>query len=398
MRKNGQWQDKAPDSVGDAAYAEASDFEVTLKTPRAQKVVVASSGEAATVKQSATTKQSATRVNDAHIFRAFNARDFAVAMSDKYAIKSKKFGVGGKTVDVIAFTTPANAAKTDQAIEVAGRALQIFSKRFGAYPSSQFVVAEVPLRGGAGGIEYSNMTGIASMLYGDMGKQLDDLVASLGGSAAMLGGLIEEQKAVLASMFEMTIAHEVAHQWWAIGVGSDSQNAPWVDESLTNYSAILYYEDRYGATKAQQMRDAHLKSAYSTARMLGVPDAPVRGATSSFGGNFQYSAIVYGKGALFYSSLRNLVGDEIFFASLRQYYAKFNGKLAGESSLKNIVLANAPAKKTAIAALYKRWLEEANGDADLGVASLEAATTGAPSDSSFGALGEVLNALGASGS
>jgi hypothetical protein len=33
--------------------------------------------------------------------------------------------------------------------------------------------------------------------------------------------LLKQQGAILGTMFEATIAHEVAHQWWAIGVGSD---------------------------------------------------------------------------------------------------------------------------------------------------------------------------------
>ena len=371
VRQNGKWQDKARVGVGDVAFSEAADFDVSLQTPTSQKVKIATSGEVAKV------KQSATRAFDAHVFRAGNVRDFAVLMSDKYQTKAKKFSVGGKNVLVTAFTTPENAAKTDEAIEVAGRALQIFSKRFGDYPNSEFVVAEAPLRGGAGGIEYSNMTGIASMLYGDLGQQVDDLVAGLGANASMLGGVLDEQKAILNTTFEMTIAHEVAHQWWAMGVGSDSQNSPWVDESLTNYAATIYFEDRYGATRAQQMRDAHLKSAFTMARMLGVADAPVRGATSGFKNNFQYGAIVYGKGALFYGALRKLLGDKVFFQSLRDYYAKFNGKLADENSLKNIVIANAPAQKIAIEKLYTRWLSQTRGDEDLGTASLFGGANGA---------------------
>ena len=386
VRQNGKWQDKAPVGVGDVAFSDAADFVVNLQTPASQKVKVATSGKHETTATS-------NRAVETHFFRAGSVRDFAVLMSDKYQIKSKVFSVStgkGPAVTVMAFTTPANAAKTDEAIEVAGRALQIFSKRFGAYPHSQFIVAEAPLRGGAGGIEYSNMTGIASMLYGDLGKQVDDLVAGLGASASMLGGVLDEQKAILNTTFEMTIAHEVAHQWWAMGVGSDSQNAPWVDESLTNYSATIYFEDRYGAARAQQMRDAHLKSAFTMARMLGVADAPVRGATSGFKNNFQYGAIVYGKGALFYGELRKLLGDETFFKSLREYYTKFNGQLANESSLKNIVIANAPSKKVAIEKLYTRWIDEKRGDEDLGTASL----FGGAAASGDNDLSAVLDAFG----
>jgi hypothetical protein len=226
-----------------------------------------------------------------------------------------------------------------------GRALQIFSKRFGNYPYPVFKVVEGPMRGGAGGMEYSGMTAIASSLYGDMGKQIEALAGSmglgnldklfgdeLGGGAGgdnnapdtaaaggMVQGILGEQKQMLDSIFEATIAHEVAHQWWAISVGSDSQRAPFVDESLTNYSAMLYFEDRYGKQTAQKMSEIHLRTAYSMSRMLGGADAPVALRTAAYANNLQYGAIVYGKGALYYEALRTLVGDEIFFRSLRQY-------------------------------------------------------------------------------
>ena len=43
-------------------------------------------------------------------------------------------------------------------------------------------------------------------------------------------------------MGEFVVAHEVAHQWWNVVVGNDSINNAWVDEALTNYYALIYYE------------------------------------------------------------------------------------------------------------------------------------------------------------
>jgi hypothetical protein len=113
------------------------------------------------------------------------------------------------------------------------------------------------------------------------------------------------------------------------------------------------------------MMEMHLKTAYSTGRMLGTPDAPVNLATNKYTNSMQYGAVVYGKGALFYDALRALVGDEAFFASLREYYATYNGKLAPANSLIEIVKAKAPAKKSEIQNLFVRWIESTHGDADI---------------------------------
>jgi len=403
--------------LGDVAFSEMSDFDVGISGVLENRMpLIATPGILTLMSNARTASAADPRIskNDnadersgigpkrgqftPDFFGATNVRDFAVLISEDYEVKSKKFDVAGKQVQVTAYTTKKHADKADKAIDIAGHALQIYAKRFGAYPYSSFVVAEGPMRGGAGGMEYSGMTAIASMLYEDWSKQLGDLAGALGmtgisdadwnkilgedeekstpekapktdkatnPAADLLGGMMGQQKATLDSIFEMTIAHEVAHQWWAIGVGSDSQRAPWLDESLTNYSATLYYEDRYGKKRAQEMRDLHLKTGYATGRTLGLADAPVNLRTSAYASNIQYGAIVYGKGALFYGSLRELVGDEVFFRSLKQYFARYNDKLATSNDLLEIFRANAPAKSKEISALFKRWIEEKHGDDDI---------------------------------
>jgi hypothetical protein len=360
VRQNGKWVDEAPSGLGDVAFAEMSDFDVSLDLSgqRVPDLKLLASGELQNNR-----------------FVARNVREFPLLASRNFAAKTKTFDVGGKKVEVTAAVAKNHAAKLDETLEIAGRALQIFARRFGPYPYDSLKVVEGPMRGGAGGMEYSGLIVIASMLFGDMEKQLGGLGASLGlgtvdalpgdASTQESGGIFGQQKAILDSMLETTIAHEVAHQWWAIGVGSDSQRAPWQDESLTNYSAIVYYEDRYGKAKAQQMADLHLKGAYETARMLGAPDAPANKPTSAYAGNLQYGAIVYGKGALFYGELRKLLGDEVFFASLREYYDEYSNRLAPQNSLRRIFEKNAPAQKSQIAALYARWIEGTHGDEDI---------------------------------
>ncbi len=246
VRKNGKWLDEAPKGLGDVTYSEASDFDVSLTVPANVKVTT-----------SGTSSGSGRYI-------ASNVRDFAVLMSEDYTCKSKSVDASGKSVTVESCATGKNAARIDSTLDVAGQALQIFSRRFGEYPYENFKVVEGTLRGGAGGMEFSGMTAIAPMLYTDWNAQLgalSGLLQNFGGLDKLLGGLNPDRKAevgkeqtasppakgigdlfeailgqqgILDSLMEMTIAHEVAHQWWAIAVGSDSVREPFVDESLTN--------------------------------------------------------------------------------------------------------------------------------------------------------------------
>jgi hypothetical protein len=248
-------------------------------------------------------------------------------------------------------------------------------------------------------MEFSGLTSLAPMLFVDWSKQisalsglfgqagLDQLLAGLqtgkpdegkigqeppaqplNSPADFLSMFLGQQTGLLNSLLEMTIAHEVAHQWWAIAVGSDSVRAPFVDESLANYSAVVYFEDRHGRTSAEKMIDMHLKTPYSMARLLGSRDAPANLPTAGYEGNLQYAAAVYGKGALYYEALRRAVGDPVFFSSLREYYSKYRGSLAGPRALLDIVRAKAPAAD--VDGLYRRWVEEVHGDEDVGGGAL----------------------------
>ena len=432
VRAQGRWIDEAPRGLGDVSYAEESDYSVSIQAP--PQVLVAAPGIEGVGQ------------NGARTWTARGVRDFAILASDTFTRQSKAFDVGGKSVRVEAFTTRAHAAKSGQAIEIAGRALQIFARRFGPYAHDRFSVVEGPLRGGAGGMEYSGMTAIASALYGDLSAQLGGIVGmgagSLGDGALggflgdlereaygegagtnpsakappanrkpaagapdedILGGpagaggleglgaagdLLKQQGALLGSMFESTIAHEAAHQWWAIGVGSDSQRAPWVDESLTNWSAMLYFEDRYSKARAQQMMDAHLKTAYATARMLGSADDRADKRTSDYANNIQYGAMIYGKGALFYARLRDLMGDAAFFGALRKYFAAYEGRLANGPALLNAFKSQSPGQAGQIEALFARWIQGTHGDEDI--------TGGAP-PSLADMLGGAMGGAGALG-
>jgi hypothetical protein len=387
VRQNGKWMDEAPGGVGDVGFAEASDFHVSVAGVEKEMIVFPTrSGFDGVFEKNAPGE---------HRFFAAGLRDFPLLVSDQFVHRQRKAQVGSHEITVSVYVTKKHEAKADEVLEIAANALQIYSKRFGAYRYVDFKVVEGPMRGGAGGMEFSGVVSIASFLFDDMDKQMQELGASLGvgdiektmaqlfpenaaenGAGAlqnenanpateMLGGLLGGQKAILDSLLEQTIAHETAHQWWAMAVGSDAQRAPWVDESLTNYSAVVYFEDRYGKEKAEQMMELHLKGTYSTGRMLGGADAPVNLGSADYINNLQYGAVVYGKGALFYDALRKLVGDENFFAALRTYYKKYNGQIAPARGLLEIVKVQAPDKANAIENLFRRWIEETHGDEDI---------------------------------
>ena len=114
-------------------------------------------------------------------------------------------------------------------------------------------------------------------------------------------------------------AHETAHQWWFDSVADNQALEPWLDETLATYSERIYYE-----TVHPDMVQWWWTYRYAEFDEPGYVDTPIYDG----GGIRPYWDKVYLTGARFMEELRVRVGDEIFFAFLKDYYQQFEGKQA----------------------------------------------------------------------
>jgi aminopeptidase N len=114
-------------------------------------------------------------------------------------------------------------------------------------------------------------------------------------------------------------AHETAHQWWFDSVADDQALEPWLDETLATYSERIYYE-----TVHPDQVQWWWGYRYFEFRDAGFVDTSIYDG----GGQRPYWDKVYLNGARFMEDLRGRVGDEIFFAFLKDYYTQYEGKRA----------------------------------------------------------------------
>ena len=183
------------------------------------------------------------------------------------------------------------------ALQIAVDSLKIFTTRFGAYPYRELDVVETPTT--AGGIEYPGIVVVARNLFKDSRRR---------------------------DFFEFATAHEVSHQWWYGMVGNDQVNQPWVDESLAQYSTLIYYEDLRGVSVGQGIVREQFEQRYTRAKSENR-DKPANLPVSSYTER-DYSDIVYQKGPLFYDAIRKKMGEAAFFGFLPAYFAKYKYKIA----------------------------------------------------------------------
>jgi len=358
LRSDGKWQDEIPTGPGDLSVAAASDYTTSIEVINAPANI------------SIITTQAGAKTNSLNS-QITAARDFPVIIGENFDAQTREIKLGARTVHVASWARATNAAKSAEVLDIAAHALQIYSKRFGDYPYDYFTVVQGPLSSGAGGAEFSGLAIIAQALYGDIDREMASMFGSAGmGSPASVGLLMKQQLDAVKSLLETSVAHETGHQWWSIGVSSDARRDPWLDESLTNYCAMLYYKDRYGAEKYTQMVNTNLSQSYQMARMLGFPDAKVGGATDQFDSDLQYGAVVYGKGALYYQALNQLMGDDKFDAALQKYFSLYHGKMASDADLIQIFKTVDPEQSGKIGNLYQHWIWQLHGDEDIGMLSI----------------------------
>jgi hypothetical protein len=123
------------------------------------------------------------------------------------------------------------------------------------------------------------------------------------------------------------VAHEVAHQWWGQAVGWKNYHEQWLSEGFAQYFAMLYAEKKLSGSVAgnvvRQMRQTAIAQSSQGPVYLGYRLGHIKGQTPVF------RSIVYNKAAMVLHMLRRLVGDDVFFKGVRDFYDTWEFKKAG---------------------------------------------------------------------
>ncbi|MFQ6057879.1 MAG: M1 family metallopeptidase [Anaerolineae bacterium] len=295
---------------GDAVYSDAAFYQVAITAPW-DAVVVASGSEAG--------RRAGGEGAITHLYRSGPMRNFFVALSYDFRVVHQRVG----DTRVNSYYLPGHKRGGRQALNFATDALEVYNEDFGLYPYAELDIIEVPLNRAAG-VEYPGLILIARSFYLQPGEDI---------------------------FFEFTVAHEVAHQWWYGVVGNDVIDEPWLDEALTNYSAALYSEALHGQRSFQRTLDFWQKS-YKGAVERGEDDV-VAQSLSHFAGTSRYGVIVYIKGALFFHALREEIGDEAYFETMRRYYQTYKYGIAEPEGLLSIA---EEVSGRDLDELYRHWI------------------------------------------
>lgn len=270
------WVLHNPWFYGEHLVYDVADFDVTVTFTDGTTPQIAASGAEVTAGSETSRK-----------FELDAGRTFALSISTDYKVATQTVG----DVKVFAYYFAFYDEEGEALLQATAQALQVFSEKFGPYPHKTLTAVQGDFNDG---MEFSGFYFISRDYFNLYDGTPKNYLIAIG-------------------------AHETAHQWWFDAVANDQGIEPWLDEALATYSEVIYYESIY-----PDMVDWWWGYRYFEFQQAGAVDTQVYDG----GGQRPYWDKVYLTGARFFQELRERVGDEIFFAFLKEYYTQYAGKRA----------------------------------------------------------------------
>lgn len=148
---------------------------------------------------------------------------------------------------------------------------------------------------------------------------------------------------------EIFRAHEVAHQWWGVGVNFRTYHDQWLSEAFSDYSGLWYMQaalkdnEKFfdALDKMKERILSNRKFLFGSGQESGPIWLGYRTQSSQTKGD--YDLIVYKKGAWVVHMLRNMMIDlgtmneDKFKNMMREFYSLYLGKEASTGDFQHVV-------------------------------------------------------------
>lgn len=126
-------------------------------------------------------------------------------------------------------------------------------------------------------------------------------------------------------------SHELAHQWWGDNVTCRFWNDLWLNEGFATYGEWLYEEFSTGTSnRAAYIAAVRARKPSSALTFSVYVPAPLTSA------RLFNSASTYGKGGWILHMLRGIMGDTVFFDTLKAYRAMYEGSAATTDDFQSV--------------------------------------------------------------
>ncbi|HEY0459484.1 MAG TPA: M1 family aminopeptidase [Pyrinomonadaceae bacterium] len=236
---------------------------------------------------------------------------------DKYTSKSLRFG----DYELQFYTKAANEQLVAQYGETLGRALDFYTKKYGApNGGKKIIVAQID----DDSLEYYSSQG---MIF-------------------MANRLFDESRDAVAERLQ----REAAMQWWGLTVGLKSFDDAWLSQGLAEYSAFSLRESILKDAQLDNLRRELLEKALTFEQTASLVRAPSNLDDQSIA----YQYIMYAKGAMIYKLLRDTLGEQKFNQLIRTFLDRYRDKNASVDDFEKLTTEVAGQN---MRYFFARWVE-----------------------------------------
>ena len=285
--------------VGESIVNEFSDFDVTLTlTDRAELIEVAASSPAS-------------GSNGKFSYHLEGARGFSFSVSDSYF--EHEIVQDGVRIRSYVFM---NNIETGKAVtQIGANAMKLYGKLLYPYPHE-----------------------MVSIVVGDFlhNMEMDGMVMISYGIFDFYNGMPQTDLVIMT-------AHELMHMWFYYTIGNNHALEPWLDEAFATYAELLYY---------QEYHPADVEWWWAIRIHEQNPQGFVDSTIHLEGGYVPYRNAVYLRGVQFLNEVRLAVGEEAFFAALKDYAYSNTWRIATRQDFFDIMARHSQVDLTAIVSNY----------------------------------------------
>jgi aminopeptidase N len=227
------------------------------------------------------------------------------------------------------YVPQSDAAVANKGFSAAAPSLKFFSQTIAPYPYEKLalIVGNTQF----GGMENSSAIVFASTIFNSIS-----------------GTPMSSTFNIRRNLVEL-VAHEIAHQWFGDSVTEETWSDLWLSEGFATYFAGLLVQNTDGETAFRDyMQDAATTAIrFEKATRIPIHDTETQNLMALLNANN------YQKGAWVLHMLRSQLGDEAFFAGLRDYYQQHKD---GNATSNDLRTALERASKTNLEEFFARWI------------------------------------------
>ncbi len=241
-----------------------------------------------------------------------NVHDFAWFADKNFIVNHDTLKLAsGRVIDVYAYYTPAEKEIWKNSIQFIKDAVVTRSKWLGEYPYNVVSAVEAKM-GFNGGMEYPTITSISPL---------------------------PDEKSL-----DLTIEHEVGHNWNYGILASNERQHPWMDEGMNTYFDNRYKKIKYGNIDFQKTRKDVIddkmplneKDLDYRTEIVNKKDQPIETSSENFS-QLNYALTAYYKTGQWMKVLEDYIGEPLFDSCLHEYYNRWKFKHPQPEDFKKVV-------------------------------------------------------------